>query len=1483
MRFKKSLLVICIIICLFAMASVSASDVDDAVLASDSIENDIVVSSESSDLDGTFEDLASEIANAESELNLTRNYLYGENDTQAITIDKSIIINGNGHIIDANNKSGILVVSAEDVTINNLTFINANSNLGSVFNVRPSSSLTTNNVILENNTANLGVIFVFGQYSSNNDQIIDSTSSTYGVIDVYTGGAAEFDNTLMISSKPLVWGFVYAFDDAYLDIYNSTFINTTSKYNVAVHGSKMTRIKNSKFINLHANATAGAIGIKKLGNFEIDKCTFINVTSEKDAGAIYVDVHTSEDYNPVLINNSNFVNSYSQFGGAIMQLGGDLIVDNCNFTDNSALFDGGAIYTSYAAVSISNSLFDGNNAQYNGTDRPTYGGTVFCDAGEFNLVNCTMDDSFASLGGAVYLYDCEYYIADNTFNNNGGNDIFTVFDATNAVLENNTYSGNDTVSWNNTNYETIMAAAGMKLVLINNLIDVAKLPSRFDLRDWGWVTPVRDQGSMGSCWTFGTAGAIESAILRYLGLEMDISENNMQDVSLQYYKYGTKSLVEAGSILAGASYALSWFGVFSSIHDSYDELGKISPIIAAQDSIHFQDVVFIAPRKNVTDNDLLKEALLKYGALGVTYYAAQSAPYYNGETAAQYCNETLSPNHGVSLIGWDDSYSASNFLITPPDDGAWIFKNSWGESVGDKGYFYISYYDPNFATSIPSVGFVLENTVEYNKNYQYDIGGTLDYYSSNEYVNIYSAVEDDVIAGVGTYFKDEGVEYSVEVYVNDDLKLNQSGVSPFAGFHTIQLDSFVPIKKGDEFAVKITSNAVPVLKDSRQHYIEGASQYLDNGVWVNASDSNMVCSIKVYTIDEQNTTIMAEYDSANKVVTATLTNDKGDVIGDADVVIDFNGDTYTDKTDSEGQVKVSTKDLTPGSYTATFSYDGGMEYCPANTTLDFDVKTDMIITGVYDGSKKEIVATLTNAITGKTIANAKVQVELNGVNSTAKSNSKGQVKVSTADLPAGEYTAVISYAGNAKYNPASTNVTTTKMDMVISAVYNVANEELVATLTSSATGKVVANANAEVNINGLITTAKSNSKGRVTVSTADLPSGTYNATVSYAGNAKYNPASTNITFTTKADMVISNIHGNLTELAASLTNGFTGKNVSNANIAVNINGVTTNVKSNSKGQIKVPVTDLTGNSYTATISFKGNSKYNAASTTTTIIIGESDVIISAAYDADNKQIAGTLSDANGSAIADAQVEITLNGTGSNVTTDDAGQFSLSLESTPTGNYTATIAFDGNENYNKSNVTFDLIINKAAVNIAVVSAVSYDNFTVFRINLTDSETGNALGDNIVNLLVDDENLLGKTDENGIAEITSKFLPKGNYSAVIKFYGTDYYAARTVTDNIYVYKYLISNLTSDGVSTTYGADDYLVVSLTGDDNQSISGAEILFTVFGKNLTDITDSLGQAKIPTKGYGPGIYKVVFKYAGDLIHSSASSSAKITVHSAKT
>ena len=1034
MKFKY-IFIASLILAVLMVSAVSANDTVSQDIISDNDDNSLEITQDKinteTETTKTFIDLYDDISNATGVLDIQCNYKYNNktDPDMGIPLDMdNFVINGNGHTLDANNQSRIFRIMANNITINNLTLINANMPEASVLFIAQNCSLTTNNVIFKNNTAaTQGTVLVYGKYVSNNDAFIDSTSTNMGTVTLLLGGKGVFNNAIMMSSKQLTWGLLYADFDSYIYVCNSTFANTTSKYTTAIRGNKATVIENSKFINLHA-ISAGAIGAKcdarsSIDELTINNCTFVNVTSEKNAGAILADVFNKTVTTPVTITNSRFVDCYSEFGGAVMQYGGTLTVDNCTFKDTCALFDGGAIYTSYAAVNIVNSTFDENKAEYNGTDRPTYGGSIFCDMGRFNLTASTVKNSYADTA-AIYLYDCSYSIADNVFENNcplNGSymDIYTVFDTASGILENNTYSGNDTLSLNNKIYESIIASAGMKLTLINNTINVTSLPSKFDLRDWGWVTPVRDQGHMGACWAFGTFGAIESAVLRYLGLEIDGSENNMQDTSLQYYRYGTKGMVEGGSILSGALYALSWFGVIYSEDDSYDEFGKISPIIAINNSIHLQDVVFIPPRKNVTDNNLLKEAIIKYGAVGISYYAEQSTPEYNPATGAQYCNVNKGLNHGVTLIGWDDNYSASNFLITPPGDGAWIFKNSWGGDQGNDGYYYASYYDVNFATHIESVAFVLENAVEYNMNYQMDIGGVVTFKQADEYANEYLAFADDLIAGIGTYFNASGVDYIVEVYVNEVLKLNQSGTSPFYGFHTIKLDSYIPVKKGDFFAVNIKSTAVPILIESRQHYPEGLSVYLMNGTWVNASDNNTVCAIKVYTVADDshvidNEDISVDY-AGDKYFSVKVVTADGHAVAGTSVGFAINGKTINATTDCEGIAELEIVEV-PGTYVITTVYNN--QTYENNVTVKLDSKNCKAVAeniAVDYASGSYFTVKVVSSDGKVAVASESVIFIFNGDAITAKTDNKGIAKIKITQTP-GKYTIKTVFNGKTYTN-----------------------------------------------------------------------------------------------------------------------------------------------------------------------------------------------------------------------------------------------------------------------------------------------------------------------------------------------------------------------------------------------------------------------------------------------------------------------------------
>ena len=140
-------------------------------------------------------------------------------------------------------------------------------------------------------------------------------------------------NPLVISNSAFTdniakWGGnVYCLND--IAIFNSTFSNSASTYAAAIYSQgNFISIINSVFENLHANETAGAIGLKEVNEIEIINCTFINATANKNVGAVYIDFGTNEESEGTLIVNSTFINSSGDFGGALVQLMSNLTIIN---------------------------------------------------------------------------------------------------------------------------------------------------------------------------------------------------------------------------------------------------------------------------------------------------------------------------------------------------------------------------------------------------------------------------------------------------------------------------------------------------------------------------------------------------------------------------------------------------------------------------------------------------------------------------------------------------------------------------------------------------------------------------------------------------------------------------------------------------------------------------------------------------------------------------------------------------------------------------------------------------------------------------------------------------------------------------------------------------------------------------------------------------------------------------------------------------
>ena len=101
-----------------------------AVCAADSNQTDEadILSADSK----SFTDLEVDIAQSDDILDVKDDYTFdNKSDIGLVVIEKSnFTINGNNHILDGNRESGIFSITGNNVTINNLVFINGNSAKG---------------------------------------------------------------------------------------------------------------------------------------------------------------------------------------------------------------------------------------------------------------------------------------------------------------------------------------------------------------------------------------------------------------------------------------------------------------------------------------------------------------------------------------------------------------------------------------------------------------------------------------------------------------------------------------------------------------------------------------------------------------------------------------------------------------------------------------------------------------------------------------------------------------------------------------------------------------------------------------------------------------------------------------------------------------------------------------------------------------------------------------------------------------------------------------------------------------------------------------------------------------------------------------------------------------------------------------------------------------------------------------------------------
>lgn len=359
----------------------------------------------------------------------------------------------------------------------------------------------------------------------------------------------------------------------------------------------------------------------------------------------------------------------------------------------------------------------------------------------------------------------------------------------------------------------------------------AQLPSSYDARTKGLVTPVVDQGSLGVCWALAANDAAAASVMT------QAPQTRLSAIHTAWFCYTgkeeqefsplTQSLLSGGNDGRAVGTLAAWKGPVSEdvaplsvgLNTNLSENLRYKADYHLQDAFYMPNgVYFNIGQQHSASMDVIKQIIMENGPLTLNYNAHE-AGCYNAETSSWYNSRKVATDHTVLLVGWDDTYPKENFLEgnQPKNDGAWLVRNSWGSDWGEDGYFWLSYESQS---TIIGNAYVLEEADNYAHNYQYDTTGwSYSMMSDPENArtatgaNIFTATQNEQLEAVSFYTTDAGTTTTISIYTNVTKGQPESGscvlreqveTHPYAGYHTVELSKAVRLKKGEHFAIVVT-------------------------------------------------------------------------------------------------------------------------------------------------------------------------------------------------------------------------------------------------------------------------------------------------------------------------------------------------------------------------------------------------------------------------------------------------------------------------------------------------------------------------------------------------------------------------------------------------------------------------------------------------------------------------------------------------------
>ena len=1367
-----------------------------------------------------------------------------------------------------------------EVSISGSKFINNSASYGgAIVNVK---DLTVRNTEFVNNTPD--AIFNYVGFGGNLDLGIENFTDLQNAIGLVTGTLTLNQNVVMT-------------DDEAANFVNGVIINK----------------------NIRIDGKGHTIDAKNLGRiFEIDggfAVTLTNVTltngKADKGGAIY-------NFGNLDLVHVNFVNNTAKYGGAIMNYAYGLVLDDSTFTNNTAKI-GGAIYNSADCFVVGNSTFANNTATSNGGVIFNYGigfvvgnstfvnnsaadgaGAILNGGRGFVVGNSTFANNTAtSKGGAIYNYGIGFVVGNSTFANNTAEDAGAVYnEGDNSVVGNSTFVNNTATSIggaiinkgklvvDNSAFED--NAANYYGGAIFNWDDLQVTNSAFDGND----ILVRNIRAMDNVDHGG------AAIYNWKNGKLDISKSNFTN-NIKNYKNGNL-LVGAVATIGDATISDSYF-----VNNSGRWGGALS--VMGGESSSATNFIDIDGTKFVNNSALYGGAMFVWGS---NYSISNSV--FDNNSAFGKGNMTPNNNNGGALVVTQGNIPISGTIINSN------FTNNKAQ-YGGAAWINEGTVDISNSNFINNTATVEAGAIGFEPAYT-KITATV--YGTN-FINNTAGVDGGAIYSNGDLrisdsdFDNNKAQKADIIYsnINGLLSINGNNYSNYtenkapiinlAGIETISSDGGVIITVLDNKTVNVCYGDVVTLHaiitvDGVLVANQDLSFSVYNGEDVVVCKANSLLNgsyVATYKINDViNKTVSIVYDGPEvHINTGILNVSKANpdltvgalniTVGDLEIItvtgpkdatglitLTLNGIDYILPI-YNGEAKFYFQDLAYGTYDVSASYSGDNHYVAAENSTVFKVdkvlaNLNIHVEDITFGENGLVIITLPSDIDGSIVT-----VNVNGkVYPVDIENGFG--KLPLRELDAGDYTISAVFAGNDKYLPGVSNalLTVSKADPALNVLISDVGYDGVFNINVALTGvdAIGLNGNVIVTVNNKDYSVNIvNGKG--TAVGVKLAAGTYDFTAAWAGNDNYNAVGDSGKFSVAKvdsiiDVAVSDIKvGEDAVISVKLLSDATGS------VTVTVNGkdYTETVVN---GVANVKVTDLKAGTYDVAVKYSGDNNYNAAVATSSFTVSKVDSTMDVTVN--DIVFGGDLTvDAVLPGDATGEVVITVNGVDYHVAIEN-GKATGTIGGLVAGDYTVTVKYSGDNNYNEANADAEFSVSKISdynMDISVPEIKEGVNSTI-GVDLPKDATGT------VTVEIDGKKYTANVID-GTANVIVSGLSAGDYNITTVYSGDAKYDSMTKKGNVTVIPNINVNLDVSDVEMFYHDGTRLIAKLTDFQGKPIVNATIYFSINGVTYAKTTDANGTASMGLN-LDSNVYPVTVTYNGSAFYSKISKNITVTINS---